>query len=258
MKKYSRSINNKILFGVFGGLGEYYDTDPSIYRLVGIFLFFLSGIVPFVLAYTIAIFMIAKTGEEKKQSDKRRKTFLWIALIIIAIFVVIPVIVMLLGFSLFKASSSYQESHYFSPRDSHLESQVVYELPIISQDNINDYLNENIISAEFDGEIFSHFHTLSVSENKIYVWALVSEYYLDGLSIKKGTSISTPLSLSFKNDEITGHLAARSGSYYLTDIEEIFPDAIHQKVLNFQSQRNEVIQEMENYIYYKAISYFDI
>ncbi len=40
MKKFYRSKSNRILSGICGGLGEYFDTDPLLWRLVFIILFF--------------------------------------------------------------------------------------------------------------------------------------------------------------------------------------------------------------------------
>ena len=42
VKKLYRSRKNSKLFGVCGGIGEYFDTDPTIIRLLAIILLFLS------------------------------------------------------------------------------------------------------------------------------------------------------------------------------------------------------------------------
>ena len=36
MKKLKRSSSNKKIFGVCGGLGEYFDVDPTIIRLFAV------------------------------------------------------------------------------------------------------------------------------------------------------------------------------------------------------------------------------
>ncbi len=243
MKKYTRSTNNKILFGVFGGLGEYYETDPTIYRLIGLLLFFLSGIIPFILVYIAAIFLVPKDGEDEKDFSKRRNNSLKLLLIILAIILIVPLVVMLVAFMLFRVSGE-PEVEYFSPRHSQVESQIVYELPAKKQENIVDYLNENIISSDIDSEVFSYFHTFSVSENEIYVWAIVSEYYLDDNNLVKRETQSLPLSLSFKNNEISSH-------YYLESSSDL-------EILNFESQRADLIENMETYIHYQALNYFGV
>jgi phage shock protein C len=40
-KKLFRSEENKVLFGILGGLGEYFDVDPTIYRLFFLFFIFI-------------------------------------------------------------------------------------------------------------------------------------------------------------------------------------------------------------------------
>lgn len=57
-KKLSRSKTNKVLAGVCGGLGEYWDIDATIIRLGWVLLVVATGFVPGVLGYIIAIFLI--------------------------------------------------------------------------------------------------------------------------------------------------------------------------------------------------------
>ncbi|MCK9302242.1 MAG: PspC domain-containing protein [Bacteroidales bacterium] len=42
-KKLQRSRNNRVIAGVCGGLGEYFDIDPVIFRLIFAILFFAAG-----------------------------------------------------------------------------------------------------------------------------------------------------------------------------------------------------------------------
>ena len=55
-KRLYRSTNNKVLAGVCGGIGEYFNVDPVIIRILMVILtcFFCSGI----LIYIAAIFII--------------------------------------------------------------------------------------------------------------------------------------------------------------------------------------------------------
>jgi len=57
-KKLYRSDENKIIFGICGGIGEYFDIDPVIIRLILIVLICLgfSGLI----AYIIAAFVIPR------------------------------------------------------------------------------------------------------------------------------------------------------------------------------------------------------
>ncbi len=66
MKKLHKSEKNKVLSGVLGGIGEYYDIDPTIVRLVFIVIAIVSHIFPAILAYGLAVLIVPKApkGEE--------------------------------------------------------------------------------------------------------------------------------------------------------------------------------------------------
>jgi phage shock protein C len=53
MKRLYRSEKNKTFLGVLGGMGEYFDADPVLIRIIFIFLTIISGVIPGVLAYFI-------------------------------------------------------------------------------------------------------------------------------------------------------------------------------------------------------------
>ncbi|KND47160.1 MAG: Stress-responsive transcriptional regulator [Parcubacteria bacterium C7867-004] len=57
-KRLYRSRTNKVIAGVLGGIGEYYDTDPVIIRLVYLLATFATGIVPGILAYLVAMLIV--------------------------------------------------------------------------------------------------------------------------------------------------------------------------------------------------------
>ncbi len=58
MKKLYKSDTNKIFAGVIGGVGEYFDLDPTILRLAYILLAVLTAIVPAVIGYLIACLVV--------------------------------------------------------------------------------------------------------------------------------------------------------------------------------------------------------
>jgi phage shock protein C len=62
MKKLYRSEENKVWKGVIGGFGEYFNIDPVLIRIIFVFFVLATGIVPGVLTYIIAIFVIPKKG----------------------------------------------------------------------------------------------------------------------------------------------------------------------------------------------------
>lgn len=67
MKRLYLSKDKKIS-GVCGGIGEYFDFDPSIVRLAWILMTVLTGIVPGVLAYIIAAMVIPNESETQKEN----------------------------------------------------------------------------------------------------------------------------------------------------------------------------------------------
>jgi len=52
MKKFYRSKTNRKLGGVCGGLAEYFDTDPLLWRLLFVLVFFIPS-VPIFFLYLI-------------------------------------------------------------------------------------------------------------------------------------------------------------------------------------------------------------
>jgi phage shock protein C len=54
MKKLYRSMTNKKIAGVCGGIGEMTDTDPTIIRLVVLVLALATGFFPFFIGYIAA------------------------------------------------------------------------------------------------------------------------------------------------------------------------------------------------------------
>ena len=51
-KRLYKSKTNRVLFGVCGGLGEYFNIDPTIFRLILVFLICWAG--SGILAYIVA------------------------------------------------------------------------------------------------------------------------------------------------------------------------------------------------------------
>ena len=60
MKRLYRSSENKVFFGIIGGLGEYFDVDPVILRLGFVFLLLVTAVLPGLVAYTAAVFIVPK------------------------------------------------------------------------------------------------------------------------------------------------------------------------------------------------------
>ncbi len=98
MKKLTKSNKNKVVAGIFGGIGEYFDIDPTLLRLIGLFLFIFSGFIPFVLVYLVAIFIVPKSEEQIKIDAEKptyKKGWFWV-FVLIVIFLALPVIVFII------------------------------------------------------------------------------------------------------------------------------------------------------------------
>ncbi|KPJ56868.1 phage-shock protein [Parcubacteria bacterium DG_74_2] len=66
MKKLYKSRENKIIAGVIGGLGEYFNLDPVILRLVWILIVVFTGIFPGIIAYLTAALIVPNRQKEIK------------------------------------------------------------------------------------------------------------------------------------------------------------------------------------------------
>jgi phage shock protein C len=58
MKRLYKSTKDQIITGVIGGVGEYFDIDPTVLRLAYVVLVLLTGIFPGIIAYIIAFIII--------------------------------------------------------------------------------------------------------------------------------------------------------------------------------------------------------
>jgi phage shock protein C len=54
MKRIYRSRADKKIFGICGGIGETYNIDPNVVRIVVVFLCFLTGLIPLIVTYVVA------------------------------------------------------------------------------------------------------------------------------------------------------------------------------------------------------------
>ncbi len=59
-KRMYRSDKSKVISGVCGGIGEYFDMDPVVIRLIWLLIVVFTGFVPGLIAYGIAIYIIPK------------------------------------------------------------------------------------------------------------------------------------------------------------------------------------------------------
>ncbi|PJE60095.1 MAG: hypothetical protein COU85_00095 [Candidatus Portnoybacteria bacterium CG10_big_fil_rev_8_21_14_0_10_44_7] len=70
-KKLYKSKTDKIIFGVAGGLGEYFEFDPVLVRAVFILLALINGLG--VLLYIILAVIMPRHGGEEPEINRRQK-----------------------------------------------------------------------------------------------------------------------------------------------------------------------------------------
>lgn len=66
-KKLYRSRTDRVLFGVCGGLGKYFDVDPVIFRILFVILFFIDGVG--IIAYLILVLIVPVEGSAAKSGS---------------------------------------------------------------------------------------------------------------------------------------------------------------------------------------------
>ena len=66
MTKLYRSKSNKRIAGICGGLGETYGIDPTLLRLLFVFLAIVSGFLPMFVVYIVG-WIIIPIGPQRKR-----------------------------------------------------------------------------------------------------------------------------------------------------------------------------------------------
>ena len=64
MRKLYISKTNSKIFGVCGGIGEAYDIDPTLVRLIVVFFCLATGVAPLLLTYLAAGIIVPKKTTE--------------------------------------------------------------------------------------------------------------------------------------------------------------------------------------------------
>ncbi len=58
MKKLYKNEHDEVLTGMIGGIGEYFNVDPTVLRIAFVVLVLITGVFPGIIAYIIAYFLI--------------------------------------------------------------------------------------------------------------------------------------------------------------------------------------------------------
>ena len=64
MKRLYKSKENKVFFGVIGGVGECFNIDPVILRLIWVVVVIFTALVPGVIVYLIASLIVPNKPKE--------------------------------------------------------------------------------------------------------------------------------------------------------------------------------------------------
>jgi phage shock protein C len=76
MKILYRSQTDRKIAGIFGGLGEVYNIDPNVLRLVAVLVLLASGVMPVLVTYVVAWFLLpdGKPKPEKTTVETAKST----------------------------------------------------------------------------------------------------------------------------------------------------------------------------------------
>lgn len=73
-KRLTRSKNDRMIFGVCGGIGKYFDVDPTLIRLGFAFLTLLSGIGPGIVVYIIMAIIMPQEDSVQMVPETRKSS----------------------------------------------------------------------------------------------------------------------------------------------------------------------------------------
>ncbi len=73
MKRLYRSKTDRKIAGIFGGVGELYDIDPTLLRIIAVLLFFMTGFFPVLFTYLVAWIIIPDGKPEHSSSAEPEK-----------------------------------------------------------------------------------------------------------------------------------------------------------------------------------------
>lgn len=72
IKKLYRSETNKVFAGICGGFGEFFGIDPVPLRVAWLLVVIFTGVVPGLVAYIVAIFIIPRRPFVKVYTDEQK------------------------------------------------------------------------------------------------------------------------------------------------------------------------------------------
>jgi phage shock protein C len=246
IKRLHRSQKNKIFAGIFGGLGDYFNIDPVILRMIAILVGVMTGIFPFIFIYIIFAFVVPKEGGDliENESSTLKKWWFWFFLFL---FLSLPLVIILITGML-----------YIRNDFDRITTNIYQEVSFVEdKEEVINYLENNIIEDNFNGEIFADYYTIGQEGRNFFVWAHVSEYYKEEEALLQGAAQSTPLVVVLSlESKVIAHNTPSMGSLYRESVENMFPEEYWNVVLNFELERAEELEKMEENVKEKARIYF--
>jgi hypothetical protein len=109
---------------------------------------------------------------------------------------------------------------------------------------IQTYLDQRVITPVFGGKVFSAFKIIGTDPGKIYVIALLEEYYKKDGQVERGTGMYCPIVLNVQNGSneivIVRHRLPRDGADYSKDVKSMFPKELQQQIMDYSSGSKEL------------------
>ncbi|UCZ52652.1 PspC domain-containing protein [Bacillus shivajii] len=63
MKRLYRTVDDRKIAGVCGGLGKYFNIDPTVVRILALVLMIVTAVAPVVIGYFIGVFVMPNETE---------------------------------------------------------------------------------------------------------------------------------------------------------------------------------------------------
>lgn len=57
-KRLYKSTENRVLFGLLGGIGEYFNADPVLVRVLYLMISVFTGVIPGIIAYVLGAIVV--------------------------------------------------------------------------------------------------------------------------------------------------------------------------------------------------------
>ncbi len=129
------------------------------------------------------------------------------------------------------------------------QNQVDFEE--VERQEVIDYLEKSVLTANFGGEIFADYYQFGKKDSKIFIWAYIAEYYKKDNELKLGSGYSGPMIITITEDGFS-YWEPRSGSLFSESIKANFPQKYHDSVLKFHTKHKKILDNLIQSVKEKA------